>query len=302
VGEYVGVSCFTTNGVELIIGSTKGVGITTDNGAWWDFYNSGLESNGVGTLAVKGIYLFAGTGVGVFRSSNHGLSWSPVNSGFGRLTNVDAFALRDTNIFVATSVAGLFISTDNGTNWLQANGGLNSDGYNRVNSFLTDGQNLFAGTSGPSRGHVFLSRKDSNDWVAVDAGLPEGSVYALAKSGSFLFAGTYGFGIWKRPISEMVTAIYAKVPAMPSRVSIAQNYPNPFNPSTTIKYDLPMSAEVRVSVYDLLGREVSVLVNDRREAGVHEVKFDGSNLASGVYFYRLQTGDFVATKRLLLLK
>jgi hypothetical protein len=59
---------------------------------------------------------------------------------------------------------------------------------------------------------------------------------------------------------------------------------------------------VTLTVFDLLGREVSVLVNERREAGVHEVKFDGSNLASGVYFYRLQDGDFVATKRLLLLK
>jgi hypothetical protein len=59
---------------------------------------------------------------------------------------------------------------------------------------------------------------------------------------------------------------------------------------------------VGLTVYDLLGREVSVLVNDRREAGVHEVKFDGSGLASGVYFYRLRAGDFVATKRLHLLK
>ena len=57
-----------------------------------------------------------------------------------------------------------------------------------------------------------------------------------------------------------------------------------------------------LSVYDLLGREVSILVNERRDAGVHEVKFDGSSLASGVYFYRLQAGDFTQTKRLLLLR
>jgi hypothetical protein len=59
---------------------------------------------------------------------------------------------------------------------------------------------------------------------------------------------------------------------------------------------------VNLSVYDILGREVSVLLNERKDAGVHEVKFDGSNLASGVYFYRLKAGDFVAMKRLLLLK
>jgi hypothetical protein len=89
---------------------------------------------------------------------------------------------------------------------------------------------------------------------------------------------------------------------IPQQFNLGQNHPNPFNPSTTIRYELPKSSEVRLSVYDILGREVSVLVNERRDAGVHEVKFDGSNLASGVYFYRLQTGDYVASKRMLVLK
>jgi hypothetical protein len=89
---------------------------------------------------------------------------------------------------------------------------------------------------------------------------------------------------------------------LPQTYALDQNYPNPFNPSTTIKFKLPKSSIVRLSVYDMLGREVSVLVNERREAGVHEVKFDVSNLASGVYFYRIQAGDFTQTKRLLLLR
>jgi M6 family metalloprotease-like protein len=89
---------------------------------------------------------------------------------------------------------------------------------------------------------------------------------------------------------------------LPRTFSLAQNYPNPFNPSTTIKYELPTSSMVRLSVYDLLGREVSVLVNERRDAGVHEVKCDCLDLASGVYFYRLQAGDFVSTQKMLLLK
>jgi hypothetical protein len=72
--------------------------------------------------------------------------------------------------------------------------------------------------------------------------------------------------------------------------------------NTTIKFELPRASQVNLSVYDILGREVSVLLNERKDAGVHEVKFDGSNLASGVYFYRLKAGDFVAMKRLLLLK
>jgi hypothetical protein len=89
---------------------------------------------------------------------------------------------------------------------------------------------------------------------------------------------------------------------LPTAFAMGQNYPNPFNPSTIIKYELPKSSLVRLSVYDLLGREVSVLVNERRDAGVYEVKLEGANLASGVYFYRLQAGDFVQTRKLLLVR
>jgi hypothetical protein len=92
------------------------------------------------------------------------------------------------------------------------------------------------------------------------------------------------------------------VSGTPMVYTLDQNYPNPFNPSTTIKFELPRASHVSLTVFDVLGREVSELVNERKEAGVYEVKFDGSNLASGVYFYRLQAGDFVQSKRLLLLK
>jgi hypothetical protein len=81
-----------------------------------------------------------------------------------------------------------------------------------------------------------------------------------------------------------------------------QNYPNPFNPSTTIKFELPKASMVRLTVYDMLGREGVVIVNERRDAGVHEVKFDGAGLSSGVYLYRLQAGEFVQTLKLVLLQ
>ncbi len=82
--------------------------------------------------------------------------------------------------------------------------------------------------------------------------------------------------------------------------ALEQNCPNPFNPSTTIKYELPRSSMVELSAYDILGREVSVLVNERRDAGVHQVKFDATDLSSGVYFYQMRAGEFVQTKKLLL--
>ena len=83
---------------------------------------------------------------------------------------------------------------------------------------------------------------------------------------------------------------------------LAQNYPNPFNPSTTIRYDLPHKSQVSLTVYNTLGQLVSQLVSGEQEAGHNEVRFDGSNLSSGVCFYRLQAGDFVSTKRMLIVK
>jgi hypothetical protein len=89
---------------------------------------------------------------------------------------------------------------------------------------------------------------------------------------------------------------------LPGQVVLKQNYPNPFNPSTNIRFELPKASHVNVAVFDILGREVSVLVNERRDAGVHEVKFDASGLSSGVYFYRLRAERFVQTRKLVLLR
>lgn len=81
-----------------------------------------------------------------------------------------------------------------------------------------------------------------------------------------------------------------------------QNYPNPFNATTEIVYELPKAGKASLRVFDILGREVATLVNADVTAGSHRVMFDGSELASGVYFYRLQAGNFVATRKMLLLK
>jgi hypothetical protein len=84
--------------------------------------------------------------------------------------------------------------------------------------------------------------------------------------------------------------------------SLAQNYPNPFNPSTIIKYELPKAGNVTLKVYNILGKEIRVLVNDFKSAGKYSVKFDGKGLASGIYIYRLSIDKFVQTRKMLLLK
>ncbi len=93
-----------------------------------------------------------------------------------------------------------------------------------------------------------------------------------------------------------------RMPLIPQTFTLHQNYPNPFNPSTTIRYGLPNTSQVSVVVYNTLGQHVAQLVNEQQQAGYHDVVFRGDGLASGVYFYRIQAGDFVASKKLLLLK
>jgi hypothetical protein len=88
----------------------------------------------------------------------------------------------------------------------------------------------------------------------------------------------------------------------PIEYSLEQNYPNPFNPSTTIKYSIPEEGIVKLSVFNLLGEEVTKLVNNIQKAGRYEVIFDASTLASGVYLYRLEAKNFLSIKKMLLVK
>ena len=83
---------------------------------------------------------------------------------------------------------------------------------------------------------------------------------------------------------------------------LRQNYPNPFNPTTSISYSIPIEGEVTLSIYDLLGSEIITLINKEQTQGNYEVEFDGSDLSSGIYFYKLQVGKFVEIKKMNLLK
>ena len=102
---------------------------------------------------------------------------------------------------------------------------------------------------------------------------------------------------------EAFSRVYViRIEDIPRDFALHQNYPNPFNPSTVIRFDLPRDVEVRLCVYDVLGRLVGVLVDGRVRAGRHSVEFRGDGLSSGVYFYRLEAGDFVSVKKMVLVK
>jgi hypothetical protein len=84
--------------------------------------------------------------------------------------------------------------------------------------------------------------------------------------------------------------------------SLAQNYPNPFNPATVIEFSIPMNGRVSLKIYDILGQEVMSLLNEEMNRGVHRVNFDASKLSSGIYFYTLQSGDYMQSKKMMLIK
>jgi hypothetical protein len=101
---------------------------------------------------------------------------------------------------------------------------------------------------------------------------------------------------------DIVTGVDNEEQGIPSEFSLSQNYPNPFNPVTLIKYQVPEASMVSIKVYDVIGREIAVLVNEVKNPGNYQVSFDSKNLASGIYFYKMVAGDFSSVRKMNLLK
>jgi hypothetical protein len=108
--------------------------------------------------------------------------------------------------------------------------------------------------------------------------------------------------ILKTNNGNSITAIKNNLSDSPGEFELFQNYPNPFNPSTKISYYLPSGSFVTLKIYDNLGREIKTLVNNYQNQGLHSITFDGKDLSSGIYFYKLKAGDISKTKKLILLK
>ena len=124
---------------------------------------------------------------------------------------------------------------------------------------------------------------------------PQYLVMTSAPNGTGGYDGTYTIGI-------NAPAGIGEQSEEANGFKLDQNFPNPFNPSTKISYVLPVNTHVKLNVYDGFGREVGVLVNKKQNAGTYEFKFDGTDLSSGFYFYKLEAGEFIQTKEMLLLK
>ena len=146
-----------------------------------------------------------------------------------------------------------------------------------------------------------IIKNDSSlvDTFRVVSGLTGGTKYFWRVRGG----NTGGWGPYSsfRRFSVLMAGIADGLGA-PTTYALYQNFPNPFNPTTVVSFQLPVTGNVRLVVCDLLGREVAVLVNERKEPGRYEVRFDAGGLSSGVVLYRITAGDFVQTYRMLLLR
>ena len=116
--------------------------------------------------------------------------------------------------------------------------------------------------------------------------------------------GRTGDDIWANVLNwnDPIGATEKEISSRPKEFHLNQNYPNPFNPSTTIQFDLPKTGQVTLKVFNVLGEELATLVSNRLPAGSYSYEWDASSLASGVYLYRLQAGDYVETRKMVMMK
>ena len=286
-------SLFAQRG-EGIPSSTSAIYRSTDHGTTWVSVISDVVMHAC--AAQDSVLLVIGEGPAahpthayLYRSSDNGSHWETVVGYMGGLE----LAAHDGWLF--SGGFGIYRSTDHGASWMSAQEGY---GTREVSCFAEAPGSLFVGswTNG-----VHVSTDDGATWTPVNEGLPERvGVTSLAIHDNTLFASPGG--VWRRPLSEMLTAVNSEYDPVPATYALQQNYPNPFNPSTTVRYELPKASHVTLKVYTTLGQEVATLVDEAQEPGYKSVQFDGSHLSSGVYFYRLQAGDFVQSMKLVLMK
>jgi hypothetical protein len=186
-------------------------------------------------------------------------------------------------------------------------GGYANQGYSV--SLSADGNTAIIGGVSDSSGvgAAWMFRRDGGMWSQYGQKLVgtggdthlEGTSVALSSDGTTAIVSGEGTA-WV--FIRIATADGEQPLEVPRQFGLDQNYPNPFNPSTTIRYGVPERSHVSLAVYNQLGQQVAVLQNGEQEARYHDVKFDASNLPSGVYFYRLQAGSYVETRKLCLVR
>lgn len=292
---------FAVSGSTIFAGGNAGIFRSNDNGASWTELINGLPLNFAATaVAVTGNGILAGennttTAGGIYRSTDGGNNWTVSNSGLSN-GNVTCFAVWGSFAYAGTA-AGVYVSTNEGVSWSAANGGLAGLFY--TNTLYSYGGNVFLGTN--PNGGLFLTTNNGSNWLDKNQGF-SGPQYvrSIVVANNYIFAAKY-HSVWRRTYSEAI-GIHILSSEVPDGYLLRQNYPNPFNPSTSIEFGIPGSLPVRLAVFDDKGSEVAVLVDAVLPPGRYSVRFDGSKLGSGVYFYRMTSRGFAETGKMVLLK
>jgi hypothetical protein len=254
-------------------------------------------------------------------------TWSTLGTGSSNGVNgeVRALAVVGNEVYVGgffTSAGGVSANRvarfNTQTNTWSTLGTGSSNGVNgEVRALAVVGNEVVVGgaftqAGGVSANNVARFNTQTNTWSSLGTGSSNGvnggGVYALAVVGNEVYVGGFftsaggvsanGVARWNSGTSR----VEQLSPTAPKTFLLEQNYPNPFNPSTTIRYQLPVASEVKLEVYDVLGKKIATLVNERQSAGSYQVVWNASGLSSGTYFYRLQAGTFVETKKMIMVK
>ncbi len=277
---------------------------STDSGVSWQYSGvGGVVGNSTpfqSTVANEQGYVFAGSDNGVYRSSNNGTLWSQTVLSTGRINSLITFP--GGIVIAGTEGVGIWRSTDNGTSWNITSTGVSS--YYRAFAKDSNG-NLYAAMHNTAFNYKIVQSIDSGkSWNEISSSgltnMYDSSVTCFAVSpNGYLYAGTAGGKVFRsfQPVTDIKDNF-----VLPKTYTLNQNYPNPFNPSTRITFTLLHSSTVSLKVFDLLGREVTILKNGREEAGEHTINWDATAMQSGVYFYRLITDGWSEMKKMIFMK
>ncbi len=281
----------------LFVGTYLGIWRSKNNGQWWESTSEGLSldpTSYVSSFGVMDSIIYTGTyGNGVFRSSDDGDNWVPVNNGLPDGALIKVLAVSNKSLFAGTYDDGIYFLSEHDTNWKAANEGMTNKA---IISLLVDGDNIFVSTVGG----VFLSSNNGTTWADVSSGLnSEFYVYSLGVVDSFLFAGTWGSGVYRRPLSEMIPSPSAVTEAPPV-INAIHSYPNPFSQSTEIAFTSATAGYADVWVVNILGAPVAHLFSGELAAGEHDFAWDAQGMAPGSYWCVVRMGDSVERIALLV--
>jgi len=319
------VYSLTNFGGYLYAGTDLGVWRTSNNGAYWSvtsinnntvyslaanqsrvfaglhlsglFYSSGgtgwfissLGATDIKAITLNGNFILAGAGnnAGVHVSNNNGNNWtaSSLNN-----KSIYALALNGSKAYAGTG-SGIYRSVDSGYTWTQTS--VNNE---LIQSLAVIGENVFAGSE---TNGVYFSSNNGLNWSQINDGLGSIGIYSLYIFNNYIFAGASVNSVYRRPLSEL-TGISAV--ETPRGFSLSQNYPNPFNSSSKIYFQIAKQGNIKIAVYDISGKEIMILVNQTFQPGSYETYFDGSQLTSGVYFYKLFADGFTETRKMIMIK